>query len=630
MAPKRSMVSGLLDDECLETDDDDSTYVETIIVSDSDSSHGLEMGFGNGWYVNSSDCDDMNNVLYKNYLKELMHLEKIKSKLSKSLKLKAKNMSQAKKPKEAFTRFSVSYFSSVIDALSSDRKEIIGKYGLGSLLKFQRCVVPNKFAQWVAHHIDYKSGDIVLKPKIIPLTSEIVSLVLDLPRGDLPFSRDNSAGKSALLARFNLVSMPSIRFFGDKLLNKIKMSDEDVVVCFLVVALNCFLCPNSSLYPSAKYLGIFEDIFIVPKLDLCQLVLDWLLEAIKSYNVSKKSGKEKQTLGGYLYLICVYYLDCVDFGHRQVPAGIPRILFWKDNMIKSYSDLDQVKHGSYGFRPLLDIANTCYSKQSVYLYKKPSSLTQNSDFMDKLESCSGCHLPLRLKTGICSLIAQHCLNSTLSVNLDVTSLASLSDELKKTFSTLLEHAYSVDSRTQSLVLKILKLVSEFCNDDDDDEGVQKNSSNSNGEDIPDLPHHVAAHDENQNNKSSDDAFHSPCHDPIKGILLILLKGHHKMWLLIHVFQIRSKASLLENYETKSDIGRLRDPLCDIDQNIGQFATLKRSVNFVRENGERDVISLEKENQCTSEFFSPYAGGDASRYVFRKRKYVDAVEPSCSE
>jgi hypothetical protein len=37
------------------------------------------------------------------------------------------------------------------------------------------------------------------------------------------------------------------------------MSDEDVFVCFLVVALSSFLCSNTNLVPSVKYLGVFED-----------------------------------------------------------------------------------------------------------------------------------------------------------------------------------------------------------------------------------------------------------------------------------------------------------------------------------------------------------------------------------
>ncbi|KAL6843821.1 hypothetical protein ACP4OV_026392 [Aristida adscensionis] len=55
-------------------------------------------------------------------------------------------------------------------------------------------------------------------------------------------------------------------------------------------------------------------------------------------------------------------------------------------------------------------------------------------------------------------------------------VSSLSDELKKTFSTLLEHDDAVDSRTKTLVLKLLKLLSEFCASEAQE--AENNSANS--------------------------------------------------------------------------------------------------------------------------------------------------------
>jgi hypothetical protein len=84
------------------------------------------------------------------------------------------------------------------------------------------------------------------------------------------------------------------------------MSDEDVFVCFLVVALSSFLCSNTNLVPSVKYLGVFEDIENAKDYDWCGLVLSWLLGHIKAFNRSSSgpgSSKSRQSLGG-----CVYYL----------------------------------------------------------------------------------------------------------------------------------------------------------------------------------------------------------------------------------------------------------------------------------------------------------------------------------
>jgi len=75
-----------------------------------------------------------------------------------------------KRPKDAFTRFSVSNLSSVIDSLTPDQKKIIDNFGFGSLLHFDKCFVPNKFAQWVARLVNHRSGDIVIDGKVISLT----------------------------------------------------------------------------------------------------------------------------------------------------------------------------------------------------------------------------------------------------------------------------------------------------------------------------------------------------------------------------------------------------------------------------------------------------------------------------
>lgn len=98
----------------------------------------------------------------------------------------------------------------------------------------------------------------------------------------------------------------------------------------------------------------------------------------------------------------------------------------------------------------------------MFLNKNFASLCSNSEFKEKLDQCSGCNLSESLKAGIGKLLDGHSINSSLSMSMDITSLANISSDLKKSFSTLLEHAYSVDSRTQQLVLGILKLISNAC------------------------------------------------------------------------------------------------------------------------------------------------------------------------
>jgi hypothetical protein len=97
-----------------------------------------------------------------------------------------------------------------------------------------------------------------------------------------------------------------VSFFANKIIKLEEMFDEDVFVCFLVVALSSFLCSNTNLVPSVKYLDVFEDIDNAKDYDWSGLVLSWLLGHIKAFNRSSSgpgSSKSRQSLGG-----CVYYL----------------------------------------------------------------------------------------------------------------------------------------------------------------------------------------------------------------------------------------------------------------------------------------------------------------------------------
>jgi hypothetical protein len=173
--------------------------------------------------------------------------------------------------------------------------------------------VPKKFSKWLASHVECKSGDLLIRGKVISLTAETVNLVIGIPVGGTPFPSNYSNGRSIVLSKIDKSSLPQISFFAEKL-NAVDVTDEQVLICFLVVALHCFLCPNSNIVPSPRYLGVFEDIQNIRSYDWSGFVLRWLLDGVKSFNRGKKDGqKGLATLGGYmLYLaISVLYLMCI-------------------------------------------------------------------------------------------------------------------------------------------------------------------------------------------------------------------------------------------------------------------------------------------------------------------------------
>jgi len=160
------------------------------------------------------------------------------------------------------------------------------------------------------------------------------------------------------------------------------------------------------------------------------------------------------------------YLDYVDFGPHRPPHALPRISIWKGDMIKTYSDLDLKSPGCYGFRPLLDYCDTCYSK-NPHLFDNPTSATSaDSEFLAMIDSVSRCKLPLALKNSIAKAVENHCLNCGLRLDLDVTAVSILPSNLLATFTTLLTHASNVDSRSKKLVLEVLKIFTEHFDDVD--------------------------------------------------------------------------------------------------------------------------------------------------------------------
>nr|AAG13542.1 hypothetical protein [Oryza sativa Japonica Group] len=140
--------------------------------------------------------------------------------------------------------------------------------------------------------------------------------IFGLPSGGLEFGKDFEAGKEYILSMYGLSCLPSVRFFGDQFIKKEPLTNEKVITSFLIVALACFLCPNSSILPSTKYLTIFQDVNNLRNYDWSKFIYDW------SMNYMKKFVKTN-SLGGCLYMWAVVYLDNVEFGDNNVSNEIP-------------------------------------------------------------------------------------------------------------------------------------------------------------------------------------------------------------------------------------------------------------------------------------------------------------------
>jgi hypothetical protein len=197
--------------------------------------------------------------------------------------------------------------------MSEEKKDVIRRYGFGSLLLFDKCFVPKKFSKWLAYYVECKSGDLLIRGKIISLTAKSVNFVLGIPVGGTSFPSNYFNGRSTVLLKIDKSSLPRVFFFVEKLKAN-DMSDELVLIYFLAVALHCFRCSNSNIVPSPRYLGVFEDIENIRSYDWSGFVLRWLHDGVKNFNGEKKDAqKGSATLGRCMFYLAVsvLYMLCI-------------------------------------------------------------------------------------------------------------------------------------------------------------------------------------------------------------------------------------------------------------------------------------------------------------------------------
>ncbi|KAL6659378.1 hypothetical protein ACP70R_003418 [Stipagrostis hirtigluma subsp. patula] len=304
--------------------------------------------------------------------------------------------------KSEFCQLSRKCFADVLRELASDQIGVIERFGFGSLLKFDNCTVPKAFVQWISSCIDVRTSEILLKGRVIHFSKHSVHKILGLPIGGDLLVRDSVAGKSFLLSKFQFEKVESMEFFVEMLVGAYDMSDEEVFTCFMIIAISCFLSPDSSFQQLYEILHVFEHPAGVRNYDWSLL----LYELFLAYVSKVQSRKLRPSNGHYVmnasaYILAVLYLDCLNFGSYYIPPEIPRILVWKGSVIKFCLELDEIKPGKYGRRPLKIFVDTSYTEFSSNIDEVfgqglvlPSVIT---DFNAKLEALYGAVLPDELK-----------------------------------------------------------------------------------------------------------------------------------------------------------------------------------------------------------------------------------------
>jgi hypothetical protein len=216
--------------------------------------------------------------------------------------------SEADDERPAYSRCSVSFLHRVLKRVRSCPRyvELVISMGFGHILELDDCFIPRSFVQWVADKIIQNEDKIQIGCKSILLSPQAVEETLGTPSGNLPVDTDEVAGKAAFLELFGLSEVPSIRYFGKKILAKELLPDDVFCRCFMSVCLGTFYCPNSNTKLSTKYMGALVDVDMIKDRNWSKFIHEWLMWYLKKYSTDPSKGKGlSQTLGGCIYHLAV-------------------------------------------------------------------------------------------------------------------------------------------------------------------------------------------------------------------------------------------------------------------------------------------------------------------------------------
>jgi len=233
--------------------------------------------------------------------------------------------------------------------------------------------------------------------------------VLGIPAGDLPVETDEMMGKASFLELFGLSEVPSIKFFGDKIINEKDLPDAEFCRCFMSVILGAFLCPKSSTKLSTKYMGGLIDIDKIKDRNWAKFAYDWFICYVTKYlKERRKQTRGTITLGGCIYHTAVHYLDFIEFASIKLPPTLPRIRVWKGKLIKHFSELDKGKDGNYGYSSIKEFSETCYAAPA---FLSTEMAVDHSIFKAKIEKAVGERFTEQVKDEIFQSFQSHMIHS---------------------------------------------------------------------------------------------------------------------------------------------------------------------------------------------------------------------------
>jgi hypothetical protein len=142
----------------------------------------------------------------------------------------------------------------VLHRLTTEQKSVIQKYGFSCLLTFGKTHIPSHFIHCLSCCVDPDSSQIIVNEKIINLSKYSIHFVLGLPISRDEVVENSDGGAEFIMSLFHLLELPHIMFFGDKLKSNEPFTNQEIFVCFMQIAISCFLCPYVNHSLDTKYI----------------------------------------------------------------------------------------------------------------------------------------------------------------------------------------------------------------------------------------------------------------------------------------------------------------------------------------------------------------------------------------
>ena len=219
--------------------------------------------------------------------------------------------------KDAFSVYSTKYFFEVLHRLSVDQKSIIEKFGFGCLLCLSKTYLPSSFVRWLVSCVDTVCSEIIAGDKILHFSKDVFHYVLGLPNSGYHLVENSAGGLKFVMSLFNLTEPPHITFFGNKLNSKEPLTDKEVFVCFMQVAVSCFLCPSICDSVDTKYIEQLGYPERARRFDICSLVHSHLMHGVsKAVNYIKAKGRKPKFFELCSYVLAVSVLFSLFFLQR--------------------------------------------------------------------------------------------------------------------------------------------------------------------------------------------------------------------------------------------------------------------------------------------------------------------------